>query len=257
MTKTIITTLIVLLVVQKANADLVITIGFFGNSESKEFSGVKLGLSEAQHQGKFVGINYNLLVNPSKQKDSYADSLNVVITDLVGPELSLLIEQFPFLPVLNLADKSNSLRQECIFNAFHINLSMAMLKDASALATEDGQLRAWQHSFKKYAAIQLNNRYQAKYNRRMSEEAWFGWAGVKIISEVIMRKQKPADLIKNLKEDIKFDGQKGRKLSFRHNGQLRQPIFVVNDDKVVEEIPVHSNGRYGGLDLIGENECYE
>ena len=44
------------MIMHKANADLTITIGFFGNTESEEFSGVKLGPSEAQHQGKFVGV---------------------------------------------------------------------------------------------------------------------------------------------------------------------------------------------------------
>ena len=111
-----------------------------------------------------------------------------------------------------------------------------MSEDAKTLATEDGQLQAWQHSFKKYAAQQLNNRYFVKYKRRMSENAWFGWAGIKIISEVTMRTQKPDQLMQDLKENIKFDGQKGRKLSFRHNGQLRQPVFVVKDGEVVEEI---------------------
>ena len=72
-----------------------------------------------------------------------------------------------------------------------------------------------------------------------------------------MRTRKPDDLMQDLKEDIKFDGQKGRRLSFRHNGQLRQPVFVVKDGKVVEEIPAHSNNEHGGLDMIGEDKCQD
>ena len=89
----------------------------------------------------------------------------------------------------------------------------------------------------------------------MSEEAWYGWAGIKIISEVTMRTRKPDDLMQDLKEDIKFDGQKGAGYLFGYNGQLRQPMFLVKNDKVIEEIPVHSNNKYGGLDLIGEDKC--
>ena len=249
--------LVLLMIMQKASAELTINIGFFGDTESEVFNGVKLGLSEAQHQGKFIGANYKLLVNPLNQKNSHMDTINVIVTDLKSLQLRSLIKQFSYLPIINLSDESNSLRRECISNAFHIKPSEKMLDDAKRLATKDGQFRAWQHSFKKYAAQQLNNRYLAKYNRRMSEDAWFGWVGVKIISEVTMRTRKPSELMQDLKENIKFDGQKGRKLSFRYDGQLRQPVFIVKDGKVVEEIPAHSNDEYGGLDMIGENKCHE
>ena len=86
----------------------------------------------------------------------------------------------------------------------------------------------------------------------MSEKAWYGWAGIKIISEVTMRTRKPDNLMQDLKGDIKFDGQKGRRLSFRHNGQLDNQCFLVKNNKVIEEIPVHSNNKHGGLDLIGK-----
>ena len=258
MIRTIILTLVLLIVIQKANAgSVIVNVGFFGDSESEEFNGVKLGLSEAKHQGRFVGVSYNLLVNPVKNKNSHIDSMNAIVTNLKDAELRLLIERFAYLPIINLSDDSNSLRRECISNTFHINPSRAMLDDAKILATEDGQLQAWQHSFKKYAAIQLNNRFFAKYNRRMSENAWFGWVGMKIISETTMRTRKPTDLTRDLKGNIKFDGQKGRKLSFRYNGQLRQPIFIVKNGEVVEEIPTHSNNEYGGLDMIGENKCHD
>ena len=54
---------------------------------------------------------------------------------------------------------------------------------------------------------------------------------------------------------LQGQGQKGRKLSFRNNGQLRQPIFVIQNDRVIEEIPKHVNEQHGGLDLIGGTEC--
>ena len=32
-------------------------------------------------------------------------------------------------------------------------------------------------------------------------------------------------------------------------------MFLVKNNKVIEEIPVHSNNKHGGLDLIGEERC--
>ena len=246
---------ILLIITQKAIGEIDVNFGFIGNPESEEFNGVKLGLDEAEHQGKFIGVNYKLFVYQTDEDYSQIDLLDVIVTNLTGTKLLSIIEQFGHLPVVNLSDASNLLRRKCISNAFHIIPSSTMLSNANRLATEHGQIRAWQYSFKKYAARQLNNRYFAKFNRRMSEEAWYGWAGIKIISEVTMRTRKPNNLMQDLKGDIKFDGQKGRRLSFRHNGQLRQPMFLVKNDKVIEEIPVHSNNKYGGLDLIGEERC--
>ncbi len=254
MIKTIIG-VVLLIITQKAIGNVNVNFGFIGNPESEEFNGVKLGLDEAEHQGKFIGVNYKLFVYPTDEGYSHNDLLDVIVTNLAGTKLLSLIEQFSHLPVVNLSDASNLLRRKCLSNAFHIIPSSTMVSDANMLATKHGKIRAWQYSFKKYAARQLNNRYFGKFNRRMSEEAWYGWAGIKIVSEVTMRTRKPNDLIRDLKEDIKFDGQKGRRLSFRHNGQLRQPMFLVKNNNVIEEIPVHSNNKYGGLDLIGENKC--
>lgn len=232
-----------------------VNLGFFGDTKSEEYQGVELGLQEAKHQGNFSDIKYNFFINPDDSKISEINSLNVVITDFRQKKLDMLLEKFETLPVFNLSDDSDSLRKKCFINGFHIPPSTSMLNDAAKLATRVGKVRAWHHNFRKYAALQLNNRFFKYYKEVMSEKAWFGWVSVKIIAEVSLRTRNPEQLIVNLKGNLKFDGQKGRKLSFRANGQLRQPIFVIQNNNVVEEIPNFVNERYGGLDLIGGTEC--
>ena len=253
--KRILMLLIFIVSAQTAHSDMKINIGFFGDTSSKEYDGVKLGFLEATLQGEFLNLDYIILKNPTDSDLYEIKQLDVIVTDYKKSQLQSLIKKFPDLPILNLSDDADILRQKCSDNVFHIIPSSAMLNDAKHLKTKEGVLQAWQHNFRKYAALQLNNRFFNQFNKPMSGEAWFGWVSIKIIAELSIRKKNPNNLIFDLKNDIRFDGQKGRKLSFRSNGQLRQPLFVVQNDKVVEEIPKFKNELYGGLDSIGGNRC--
>ena len=51
-----------LIITQKAIGDVDVNFGFIGNPESEEFNGVKLGLDEAEHQGKFRVITSFLYI---------------------------------------------------------------------------------------------------------------------------------------------------------------------------------------------------
>lgn len=255
MIKQILILLILIVNTPTAHADRKVNIVFFGDTSSKEYDGVQLGFFEATLQGKFLNLHYKILKNPTDPELSKIKQLDIIVTDYKKSQLQLLIKKFPGLPILNLSDDADILRQECSDNVFHIIPSRAMLNDAKRLKTEEGILQAWQHNFRKYAALQLNNRFFNKYNEPMSDEAWFGWVSIKIIAELFIRKKNPDNFIFDLKNNINFDGQKGRKLSFRSDGQLRQPLFVVQNDKVVEEIPKFKNELYGGLDSIGVNRC--
>ena len=63
-------------------------------------------------------------------------------------------------------------------------------------------------------ARQLNTDTSLNISAECQKNAWYGWAGIKIISEVTMRTRKPDQLMQDLKENIKFDGPKGRKVIF-------------------------------------------
>ena len=102
---------ILLIITQKAIGDVDVNFGFIGNPESEEFNGVELGLDEAEHQGKFIGVSYNLFVYPTDEEYSQIDLLDAIVTNLTGTKLLSIIEQFGHLPVVNLSDASNLLRR--------------------------------------------------------------------------------------------------------------------------------------------------
>ena len=58
-----------------------------------------------------------------------------------------------------------------------------------------------------------------------------------------------------LKNDLTFDGQKGSNMNFRENGQLRQLILLVENDKVIAEAPIRGVAKPPTLDSIGILEC--
>ena len=87
----------------------------------------------------------------------------------------------------------------------------------------------------------------------MDDAAWAGWAAVKMLADTSIRADtaNPAELLAFLRTDLVFDGQKGTDMSFRPDGQLRQPILMVESEKVVGETPV--KGR--DLDSLGPTDC--
>ena len=91
----------------------------------------------------------------------------------------------------------------------------------------------------------------------MSELAWAGWASIKIISDTIARSANPDRLLSTIKNDLKFDGQKGVSMSFRENGQLRQPVLITQNDEVIGEIPPPGPNTKNQLDSLGTTDCYK
>ena len=95
---------ILLIITQKAIGDVDVNFGFIGNPESEEFNGVKLGLDEAEHQGKFIGVNMRFLYI-KLMRIILIDLLDVIVTNLTGTKLLSIIEQFGHLPVVNLSGR--------------------------------------------------------------------------------------------------------------------------------------------------------
>ena len=54
---------------------------------------------------------------------------------------------------------------------------------------------------------------------------------------------------------LTFDGQKGSNMNFRETGQLRQPILLVENDKIVAEAPVRGVAKPPTLDSLGILSC--
>jgi ABC transporter substrate binding protein (PQQ-dependent alcohol dehydrogenase system) len=116
-------------------------------------------------------------------------------------------------------------------------------------------VQGWHEDFKKFAASQLNSRFKKAHGVVMDNDAWSGWAAVKLLSDTVARTQSTdaTVMLNYLKNDIAFDGQKGAEATFRDTGQLRQLVLLVEDNKIVAEAPLR--GVKGGLDSLGLKSC--
>ncbi len=111
------------------------------------------------------------------------------------------------------------------------------------VAGSDGMVpTAWSPVIESWGAVQLQNRFEAHAHRPMRGQDYAAWAAVRAIGEAVTRTNAndPATLRAFLLDPaFQMDGFKGRGLSFRAwNGQLRQPIAVVNARALVTLAPV-------------------
>ena len=90
----------------------------------------------------------------------------------------------------------------------------------------------------------------------MDSDAWAGWAALKMVSETVARTQSadPKQVMTYLREEMAFDGQKGIPHTFRNNGQLRQPLLIVEAGKLVGEELVARFVSYLGVSRAGLSE---
>ncbi|HYG65183.1 MAG TPA: ABC transporter substrate-binding protein [Thermoanaerobaculia bacterium] len=96
----------------------------------------------------------------------------------------------------------------------------------------------WHHSLSRFGAEQLNQRFESSFGKPMDSMAWMGWMAVRIPVELALRHPSAtkAELPERLKA-MRFDGHKGARLEFDPSHHLRQPLYRVEGDKAVEEVP--------------------
>lgn len=123
---------------------------------------------------------------------------------------------------------------------------------------------AWASVIEAWGAVQLQNRFEDHAGRTMRGRDYAAWTAIRAIGEAVTRKNTadPATLrAYMLSPDFQLDGFKGRGLSFRAwNGQLRQPVAVVNDRALVTLAPVegflHQRNEMDSLGLDApESAC--
>lgn len=231
------------------------TLGFVGDAAGDAFKGAMQGINEANVQGRFLGQTFKLTA-----ADRAATTPVAVVVDGTESTVLEVAAANPDVAVLNVGASADSLRDTCLANLLHVMPSDAMLADAtSQWLTKNpdsaARSRAWHHTFRKYAASQLNIRYKEGAGIQMVDRAWAGWAAAKMISDMRVRypDADAKELLTRLRTELEFDGQKGARLNFRPNGQLRQPLLLVDNDKIVGEAPVRGVGK--GLDSLGRSEC--
>ena len=124
------------------------------------------------------------------------------------------------------------------------------------VGTEGLVASGWHWTWERYGAPQLNQRFDRRAGRRMSDVDWAGWAAVRIVVEAIVetRSTEPAVLRQALvSPDLTFDSYKGAPIGFRPwNHQLRQPVLLHVHNAVIARAPVDGFlHRTNNLDTLG------
>ncbi|HMM77762.1 MAG TPA: hypothetical protein PJ986_18815 [Gammaproteobacteria bacterium] len=232
-----------------------VPLAFVGEATGAAHQGAEQGLAEAQLQGEFLGQRYRL--------DAAPEEAIAIVAALPAAELQALAAAHPNVPVLNVAADDDALRDHCRANLFHVLPSARMAADALAQwhkahpEAHGVVARAWHPAFEKYAASQLNKRYTEQFKQPMDDRAWAGWAAVKLVSDTVAREQAASAevLLDALRNRLAFDGQKGIDMSFRSDGQLRQPLLLVAGEQIVGEAPVRGVVDIEDLDSLGPARC--
>jgi len=238
-----------------------VSLHYIGPTQGSVWLGIQQGLAEANIQGEFLGQKYSIQPISLAELEKL-DSVTAIL--LAADPASILevatLDKFANVPVFNLASDDDSLRSACLDNLLSITPSQKMKQDAMAqMLKKDpkstAHVQGWHKDFRKFAASQLNSRYTKAQGQIMDDDAWAGWAAVKLLSDTVARTQdtNSAVMLNFLKNDITFDGQKGAGATFRDTGQLRQLVLLVDNDKIVAEAPLR--GTKGGLDSLGLASC--
>jgi ABC transporter substrate binding protein (PQQ-dependent alcohol dehydrogenase system) len=100
---------------------------------------------------------------------------------------------------------------------------------------------AWHRSFEEYAGTQMQNRFEKKTGRIMTERDYTAWLAVRIVGEAVTRtSQNSPEAVRTYVLSDKFEvaGFKGQGMNFRHwDLQLRQPILLAGPRALVSISP--------------------
>ncbi|MCK8515407.1 hypothetical protein M0534_03530 [Methylonatrum kenyense] len=241
-------------------ADEIVSIAFIGEDGSDAYKGAEMGLEEINRAGGFLGYEFSLDVVASH--DDIADDAIAVVVTSDGDDAGSVADGFPALAVFNTGSDDDALREACRDNLFSIMPSASMRQDAleqwhQQADDHDIAAVAHHHAFRRYSSGDLNGRFVEAYDEPMTERAWTAFVALRMVGDGVTRTaSREADtLIQHLKDLESFDASKGQPLSFRENGQLRQPLWIVQDDSVIGEAPVDGVVDPDDLDTLGNISC--
>jgi len=231
-------------------------VALLGAADSPAARGAALGIAEANAQGRYFKREFELVFPASP---SELPTQAVVIAAVPASTLREASREGRL--VINAVAHDDALRDECALRFLHTAPSARMVADARRQADEaevsTDQIEAWHPSLVRFAARDLNKRYRDRFEEPMGSEAWAGWAAARVIGEAALRGEGAgaAEIEAFLRERLRFDGQKGTSLTFRANGQLRQPLYLVVHGKVVGEAPLREVVPDRDLDSLGRTDC--
>lgn len=229
------------------------TLVFMGESGSSAWRGAQLGLDEANLQGRFLGAEFSLAGETTENAVAIVAEAEHVAKALTASDAA----------VLNVTNRANEIRGHCQANLLHTIPSVAMLQSAREQwrkthpDDEAVTAHAWHSAAYKFAARDLNKRFREKFGAAMDDDAWAAWAAVRMVADAVFRTQsgEATAVLRYLREEMEFDGNKGPAHSFRATGQLRQPLMIAVENELAGEAPVRGAADPNDLDSLGLLAC--
>jgi ABC transporter substrate binding protein (PQQ-dependent alcohol dehydrogenase system) len=173
----------------------------------------------------------------------------------VQRQMPVLTQQAPDYDVLVAADESEVFAGYLPYRTW----------DARPVAGSAGLVPvSWDPSHEMWGAHQMQNRFMAKFSRRMTALDMQAWSAARMIGEGAARKRAtdPQSLLAFLKSsDFALAAFKGQRLTLRDwNQQLRQPILLADGRTVVSVSPQEGFlHQVSELDTLGvdrpESKC--
>ena len=256
---------IMLLFCAATSAAFEVRLIYVGSTDEAAWFGVLQGQHEANIQGRFLDQTYTVEAMTPEALSQANQQAAAIIAAGDASAAQSLGEAMPGVAVFNVTADDDALRQACTANLLHVPPSNAMKADAVAQWLQKNpdasvEARAWHPKFVKYAARDLNKRFLKVQGVAMNDDAWAGWAAVRMVAEAVIRAQStdPSALLSFMKTEIAFDGQKGVPHTFRDTGQLRQRLLIVDDaGKLTGEAPVRGVADTTDLDSLGVPSCQQ
>lgn len=236
-----------------------VRIWYVGPTEGTVWRGVEFGTHDANLVGEFQGFVFELdPIDKERLLEQGPQERLAVVVGTSGDHAAAISEALPEIPVFNIVSDDDELRALCRDNLFSTMPSRAMRDDAVAQFREaqgeaDVEAVAHHPEFRRYSSSDLNSRFSSYHDgAKMDEAAWTGFAALKLLGDAYPRldQRDPEGLIDYLWELRGFDASKGEPMSFRPDGQLLQPLWLVRGDEIKGEAPVD-----GDLETLGENRC--
>lgn len=193
-----------------------------------------------------------LIIGPKPQDVAFAETLKASAakfgvtllaeknwtfnTDLrraAGQEIPLFTQDLPDHDVLLIADEADDFARYVQDNTWL----------PRPVAGSDGlRGEGWAPVLEQWAAVQLQQRFEKDTKRKMGTRDYAAWTALRTIGEAVTRTNSADPKVLRtyiFSEAFALDGFKGRSLSYRNwNGQLRQPMPVVNARALVELTPL-------------------
>ena len=214
---------------------------YFGSRDEYALLGVGQGLEDSNGSNQ----QFRLKVLTPDNFRPFKDPEPEAIFAAVDAESIRLLSFFnPDVPIFNLAEDSQLLRELCLPNVFHIIPSAALRAQAMQIwkeknpDNEAGEALAWHGNYGRGKAGDLNALFLRKRKAKMVEQGWAGWIAARIFSDAKAKLTSAGrrNLVAFIQHQTEIDGYKRSLVSFHSSGELRQDLLIISGEDVVSEV---------------------